>query len=124
MARRRIRHAEIVRLFADRLREVRLSLNLTQVELARLAHVPAPHISDLENAKVAPGIDLVDRLAKAMQTTATDLLPAATTVETLEDLKDQAKRLLEDVLQEADRDILLTVRSVLSQLRELSTRRR
>ena len=64
--RRRIRHAEIVELFAARLREVRHSRGMTQAELARQAHVTVSYIGRLESAGAAPGIDLVERLAKAL----------------------------------------------------------
>lgn len=124
MARRRIRHAEIVQFFAERLKEVRRSRNMTQAELARKAHLPSSYISDLEKAKAAPGIDLVDRLAKALETSATDLLPGVAPPETPADLREQAKSLLGDLLQSADRDVLRAVNSVLTLLRELSTKRR
>lgn len=124
MARRRIRHAEIVQLFAERLREVRRSRNMTQAELARSAYVPSSYISDLEKAKAAPGIDLVDRLAKALETTVTDLLPTVAPPETPAGLREQVKRLLDDLLPTADRDVLLAVNSVLTLFRELSTKRR
>jgi transcriptional regulator with XRE-family HTH domain len=48
--------AEIVWLFAERLREVRQSRGMTQVELARQADVSPTHLSVLENADLAPGI--------------------------------------------------------------------
>jgi transcriptional regulator with XRE-family HTH domain len=47
-----------VRLFAERLRELRPSRGTTQAELARQAEVAVPHLSELENADIAPGIDL------------------------------------------------------------------
>jgi transcriptional regulator with XRE-family HTH domain len=124
MARRRISHSEIVQWFAQRLREVRLSRNMTQAELARMANVPASYVSDLEKAKVAPGIDLVDRLAKALSSTATDFLPPATPPETPEALQGQVKDLLQDLLQTSDRDVLVPLRSLLALLRELQSRRR
>ena len=48
---------------------------MTQAELARQAHVSLPYISKLETAGAAPGLDLLDRLAKALGTTVTDLVP-------------------------------------------------
>lgn len=123
MARRRIHHAEIVQFFAERLREVRRSQNITQAELARRASVPSSYISDLEKAKSAPGIDLVDRLAKALGTSVMDLLPGAAPPQTPEDLQEQAKLLLGDLLQTADRDVLRAVNVLLALLRELSTKR-
>lgn len=124
MAQRRIAHAEIVHLFAERLRELRQLRNLTQAELARKTHLPSSYISDLENAKTAPGIDLVDRLARALETSATNLLPGTVAPETPAGLRDQAMRLLEDLLRTADRDVLRAVNSLLTLLRELSTKRR
>ncbi len=123
MARRRISHSEIVQWFAQRLRELRLSRNMTQAELARIANVPASYVSDLEKGKVAPGIDLLDRLARALDSAAADLLPPATPPETPEVLRKQVQELLEELLQTSDRDVLLSLRSWLTLLRELHTRR-
>src|SRR5690242_5583504 len=97
----RIEHAEIVRLFAARLREVRHSRGLTQAELARQAHVTVSYIGRLESAGAAPGIDLVDRLARALGTTVADLLPTTAPSDTLAVLRDQARRLFESLLQAA-----------------------
>lgn len=124
MARRRIRHSEIVQLFAERLKEVRLSRNMTQAELARRSHVPSSYISDLEKAKTAPGIDLVDRLAKALETSVTQLLPGTASPDTPATLREEARELLDDLLQTADRDVLRAVISMLTLFRELSTKRR
>jgi transcriptional regulator with XRE-family HTH domain len=119
-----IQHAEIVRVFADRLREVRRARNVTQAELARRAGVPASYVSDLEKAKAAPGIDLVDRLAKALETSVADLLSAAPPPETEAQLRDRLKRLFDELLRKSDRDVLATLDALLALLRELSTRRR
>jgi len=58
-----------MRLFAARLREVRVSRGMTQVELGRRAHVTASYVWRLESGGAAPGIDLVARLARALGTT-------------------------------------------------------
>ena len=121
MGRRRVIQTEIVQLFALRLREVRLSRGMKQAELARLATLPPPYISDLENAKVAPGIDLVDRLAKALQTTIADLLPTPPASQTPIDLATQLRQLLDDLIQTAKQDVLETLRSLLTILND-STR--
>jgi transcriptional regulator with XRE-family HTH domain len=124
MARRRISHVEIVRLFANRLREVRLSRGMTQVELAQKAHVPASYVSDLEKAKVAPGIDLVDRLAKSLEISVAELLPPAPAVESETNLRDRAARVCEQLLRRADPDIVVAINSLVALLHELSARRR
>src|SRR2546423_13368145 len=96
MAKRgRIRHAEIVELFAARLREVRHSRGMTQAELARQAHVTVSYIGRLESAGAAPGIDLVERLAKALGITVADLLPTTAPPDDGALLRDHAKSLAE-----------------------------
>src|SRR5262249_53871716 len=94
----RITHAEIVRRFADRLRQVRHSRGMTQAELARTAQVSVAYIGRLESAGAAPGIDLVDRLARALGTTVAELLPGTVSPDTLAVLKDQARRLFDTLV--------------------------
>src|SRR5947209_3875477 len=93
-----IAHDEIVRLFAQRLRERRSAVGMTQAELARQAGVTATYVSRLEAAGAAPGIDLVGRLARALGASVTDLLPTTAPPDPLPVLKGQAKKLLETLL--------------------------
>jgi len=116
----RIAHAESVRLFAGRLREVRLSRGMTQAELAHQARVSEAYIGRLERAEGAPGIDLVDRLAKALGTTSADLLPTAIPPDTLAFLKEQARGLFDSLLQTADRETLLLLCPLLRQFAQRS----
>src|SRR5258708_1316637 len=120
--RKRIRHAEIVRRFAERLRELRRSRGLTQLELARQAHVTEAYVGRLERGEAAPGIDLVDRLANALGTTAADLLPTTAPLDTLAVLNAQAKRLFDAVLQSADRETFLMLNRLLARLAECSAK--
>lgn len=115
---KRIKQAEVVRLFAERLREVRRAHGLTQSELARQAHVSVAYVGRLESGGAAPGLDLVDRLAKALGVTLTDLLPATAPPDTLAVLRDQARRLFEVVLQTADRETLRMLCPLLARLTE------
>ena len=114
----RIRHAEIVRLFAARLRELRRSRGLTQAELARQAHVSVAYVGRLESGGAAPGIDLVDRLAKALGTTVPELLPAGSSPDTLAVLREQAKRIFDVLLQSGDRETFLLLNPLLRLLAE------
>lgn len=125
MAKRKVRieHTEIVRLFAARLRVVRLSRGMTQVDLANRAVVTPTYIGKLEAARVAPGIDLVDRLAKALGTTIADLLPETEPQDPLPVLRDQTAKLTE-TLQHADRETLLMLVPLLARILESPTRRR
>ncbi len=122
--RRRIQHAEIVELFAARLREVRHSRGMTQAELARQAHVTVSYIGRLESAGAAPGIDLVERLANALGTTVGDLLPTTAAPDTAAILRERAKSLAETLVQAADRETLLMLCPLLSKLVEAAGRGR
>jgi len=58
--------------------------------------------SEPRNEKL--GIDLVDRLAKALTTTVADLLPTTAPPDTLGVLREQARRLFDSLAQAADRE--------------------
>lgn len=120
----RIDHAEIVGLFAARLREVRRSRGMTQADLARLAHVTVSYVGRLEGGGAAPGIDLVDRLAGALGTSVADLLPPSAAPETLALLQGRARVLFEALLGAADRETLLMLNPLLARLLESPSRRR
>lgn len=122
-SRRAKKRDAIVRLFAERLREVRQSRGMTQAELARLADVSPTHLSELENADIAPGIDLVDRLARALGTTVADLLPASAEPNSLPILKDHASRLLASLLEKGNRDTFLKLNPILALLVEAAGKR-
>lgn len=115
---RRIEHAEVVKLFAERLRARRSAAGITQTALARRAHLTLTYVGRLEASGAAPGIDTVGRLADALGTTIHDLLPLPTPPETLAALKGRARAVLDQVLQRADRDVVEAVTLVLSQLAE------
>ncbi len=113
---RQIRQAEIVKRFANRLRELRNSRGMTQATLARQAHVTVSYIWRLESGGAAPGIDLVERLSDALGTTAADLIASATSPDTLGVLREQAKRLFDGLLQSAGQDDLLMLNPLLARL--------
>ena len=113
-----IKQAEIVRLFGIRLRELRHSRGLTQAELGTQAKVTGTYIGRLENGSAAPGIDLVDRLARALGTTVADLLPAEDSPDTVTVLQDRAETLFQTLVKFADRDTLLMLNPLLAKLIE------
>src|SRR3954469_16304319 len=88
---KRINQDEVVRLFAARLKELRSSRGMSQVELGQKAQVTASYVWKLESGAVSPGIDLVARLAKALGTTTTDLLPETASPDTTAILRDRAR---------------------------------
>jgi transcriptional regulator with XRE-family HTH domain len=97
---------------------------LTQAELAQQAQVAASYIWKLESGAAAPGIDMVDRLARSLGTTAHDLLPSTPPPETAALLKSQATKLFESLLVTADQPTLLMLCPLLARLAESPTRRR
>ena len=123
-AKKEIEHAGIVLRFGSRLRELRNSRGMTQAELAHQAHVTASYVWRLESGGAAPGIDLLDRLAAALGTTAADLLPVAEPTDNLPVLRDQARKLFESLMAEGDRETLLLLNPLMARLLESPTRRR
>lgn len=125
MPRRRvpIRHSDLVGRFALRLRELRQSRGMTQVQLARHADVTVSYVSRLEGGKIAPGIDMVERLAAVVGASVTDLLPTSADPDPLPVLKDQAKELLDGLLEKGDREVFLRLNPMLALLAEAVARR-
>ncbi len=115
---KQIDHDPIVARFGARLRELRLSRGLTQAQLAEQAHVTTSYITRLESGSYAPGIDLVARLAAALGTPVADLLPTDPLPDDLAVLRQQAKRLLQAVLETEDRQTLSLLNQFLARLSE------
>lgn len=110
--------SEVVRRFAARLREVRAGRGMTQAALAHQAQVSEAYVGRLERGEAAPGIDLVDRLAQALGTTATDLMPTSDPPDPLTVLQSQARSLFDGLLKTADRETLLVLNPLLQMLAE------
>jgi len=86
---------------------------MTQAELARQAQVTVSYIWRLETGSAAPGIDLVDRLAQALGTTAAELI-STSPPDPVSVLREQAKRLFESIITSADRYDLLALNPILA----------
>ena len=123
-AKERIEQDEVVRLFAGRLKEVRRSRGLTQMELSRQAQVTASYIWRLESGGAAPGIDLVARLAHALGTTTHDLLPATRAAGHFCNAPRSGPGVFNAPLAAADRETLLMLNPLLARLVEASERSR
>jgi transcriptional regulator with XRE-family HTH domain len=113
----RIQHAEIVQRFAARLRELRQASGMTQLELARGAHVALSHLSKLESGSTSPGIDLLERLATALKVQTISLLPAPQP-EDAEAGRKEIKQLFETLVTRAGVETLLMLRLSLSRYLE------
>lgn len=97
---------------------------MTQAELARLARITPGYVWRLESGKVAPGIDLVDRLSQSLGTTINDLLPDASSPDTATLLQERARLLFDSLLKTADQPLLLMLCPLLARLAESPTRQR
>lgn len=116
-----VEHAEVVQQFGVRLRELRLARDITQADLAEKAQVALSHLSKLEKGEAAPGLDLLDRLAKALNTTISDLLPRPSASADSGDQKEQVRIAFEVILSRAGGETLEMVRVFLSRLAESSS---
>ena len=116
-----VEHAEVVRQFGARLREARQARSVTQADLAEKAQVALSHLSKLEKGEAAPGLDLLDRLAKALDSTITDLLPRPAASDDSGDQKERVRAAFEAVLSRAGDETLEMVRVFLSRLAESSS---
>jgi transcriptional regulator with XRE-family HTH domain len=117
-SKKRIEHDPVVARFGQRLREVRLSRDMTQAQLAESAHVTVSYITRLESGTSAPGIDLVARFAAALGTEIVDLLPTTPLPDDLAVLRRQAKKLFDTLIQTEDRRTLSLLNQFLARLTE------
>ena len=49
------------------LKKIRISKELTQTQLAKISRISQSHISDIENFKKSPTLEMIVRLANALQ---------------------------------------------------------
>lgn len=56
-----------------KLREIRISKNLTQAKLAQMSNIGRATIGDIENEIHLPRVDIAIRLARALGTTVEDI---------------------------------------------------
>lgn len=97
---------------------------MTQAELARQAHFTVSYVSRLESALVAPGIDLVARLARALGVNIADLLPTEPPVDTIVVLREQSQRLFSLIMGAGDRDMISLLNQVMALLAEAASKNR
>ena len=103
MARKKkIEHDQIVKAFAERLREHRRRMGMSQHSLATTANVNVGYLGKLERAEAAPGLDMVGRLAHALGIAPTELIAIDGTPTGLNTLKTQVKRKVDQILSRED----------------------
>lgn len=115
---RGVRQAGVERVFAQRLKGARLARGMSQRDLADRAHVTFSYISRLEAGGTAPGIDLLERLAQALQIDVIDLLPPHSSVLTADEHRDRIRNLFDAVLQRSGPETLSMIEVFLSRIGE------
>ena len=60
---------------SNRVRELRLRREMSQVELARRARIASPNLSAIGCGRLAPWVKVKRALAKSLKTTIEDLFP-------------------------------------------------
>lgn len=66
--------------------------NITATELSKMVGIKQPYLSQIENGKRSPSLDVLQNIAKALNTTVSELLG-----EVPETLPDNMKRLIDTV---------------------------
>jgi len=117
-----IQHDEIVTRFAERLRQLRLERGMSQAELAQQAQVTTNYISRLERGGAAAGIDLAARLALALGVPVAELLPTSSVQDDLTVMRQQVKKMCDELVKSGDRAVLLVLTQVLARLTEATNR--
>lgn len=113
-----VRQPAVVQHFATRLRELRRRRGHSQAELAEAATLTPTYIGKLESGTSAPTIDTVDRLATALGVAVTDLLPATAPANATDQLRENAHRLADKLIDAADAESLLMLCPLLAKLGE------
>ena len=113
-----IEHEEIVKRFARRLKELRFERGMTQADLAEASRVTDTYISRLEKGGVAPGIDLAEKLAKALGADITEMFPKSDTSDALVVPRDHAKKLFDILVKSTDERLFCLLNPFLALLVE------
>jgi transcriptional regulator with XRE-family HTH domain len=80
---------------------------------------PAPSdVGRLERGGSAPGIDLAQRLAKALGVKVAELLPEQEDPQTVEVMKEQARALFDQLMKKGDLDTLALLNPLMARLVE------
>jgi transcriptional regulator with XRE-family HTH domain len=120
---RPIKQAAIVSAFAKRLREIRAAKEMTQLDLAEKSDVTFTYVSRLEAGGATPGLDLMERLAKALGVELSELLPP-TPLKSADSKRKQLTEQFQVLLHKSGDETLDMLGSLLARLAEASGSKR
>lgn len=63
----KIKNYEVIKAFGKRIRDLRISQNLSQEELANLADIPLSQIGRIERGEVNPTLSSIETISKALK---------------------------------------------------------
>lgn len=69
-----VKNDKIIKAFGNRLRELRLSLNMSQEELANNADIPISQVGRIERGETNPTLSTIHVLATALDVTMVELI--------------------------------------------------
>jgi transcriptional regulator with XRE-family HTH domain len=110
-SKRRIAHAQIVGVIAQRVKKERLSRGLSQYALANKCQLNLNYISKIERGEIAIGVDTLSRLASGLGIEISILIKTESKVEVRKD--DLAQELVSKVRKFASRGDEAAIRSLL-----------
>lgn len=117
-----LQRAEAVKVFGQRIREQRIRLGMTQIDLAKKAEFSLSYANRLEKGEAEPGLELALRIADALGVALNELLPSHE-ADSWTDQAARARQQLEAILSRKDRDALAAVLPVLFLASAASARR-
>ena len=111
--RKKIKHAEIVQRFARRMRELRQARGMTQRELASASQIHFTYVGKLERGEVAPGLDILDRIAQALGASAATLV-GGDNIDPVPLIRERARDRFESLLKRGDASALSLATTLLT----------
>lgn len=74
------KHSTLHKVFCQNVARERARLELTQAQVAERLGVSQPYYAEIEGGRRIPGLDVVERVAIALETTPADLLNSSSPV--------------------------------------------
>jgi len=120
---KQIVHADIVKRFGVRLRELRMKRGLSQGGLAKRAGTHVTYVSKMERGRSAPGLDLLERISMGLNVNIYDLI-ATEQADLLPVLRQQTERRFASIMKKADAATLAYLNPLLALIDEKLSRRK
>ena len=64
----------LAKIFGENCRQHRKAKNLSQAELSKMTGIAIPHLSNIENGRANPTLEIMEAISDALQTTLVSML--------------------------------------------------